>query len=730
MTEITESVEPEYTYYMPHHGIYRPQKSTTKLRTVFNASALTANGRSLNSIQYNGGVIQDDLFSLLVRFRKHIYAFTEDIRQMYRMIDVDVSRRPLQRILWKGDVNEPVKVYQLNTVTYGTASAPFLAMRTLKQISIDEGENFPLAASVLCDDFYMDDVLSGANSLRLQKPCNINSLTFYKLLRCPCINGVEVERNAHPTKRSVLSIIARLFDPLGLLGPVITKAKIFMQQLWTLQIDWSERLPEKEASEWKEFVRSLVALNGINIERCIVIPNAEVIELHGFCDASERAYGAAIYARSINPDGEIKVKLVASKSRVSPVKQVTMPRLELCSAVLLAKLMHKVKRALRMDITSVFFWTDSTIVLSWMKNESRNLKTFVANRVVIIQELTELNKWHHVPSEQNPADIISRGLDPEKIQRSELWWFGPAFLEVSSVNFPRYVDEIHNCEHYQRELKDNQESMCFLVQNREILPIIDKCSSFLKLQRILAWCVRFKENARNPLQLTTGSLTVAELSTALIFLVRNVQSVSFAKEIWCLERRQPLPVSSTEANIRTRFWIVNGRSKRSKASNVLRGRPSDIFSDNGTNFVGANNEFRKILKGLFKKESSEKFEDFLASESIQWHFNPPAAPHFGGLWEAGVKSLKSHLKRVVGNNIYILTHEEFFTLVTQVEAVLNSRPLCSLSEDPNDLALTPAHFLTGSPLTSLLDPDFKGIPMNRLRRWELVQRMTQTFWSR
>ncbi|GFX53013.1 integrase catalytic domain-containing protein [Trichonephila clavipes] len=476
MTEITESVEPEYTYYMPHHGIYRPQKSTTKLRTVFNASALTANGRSLNSIQYNGGVIQDDLFSLLVRFRKHIYAFTADIRQMYRMIDVDVSQRPLQRILWKGDVNEPVKVYQLNTVTYGTASAPFLAMRTLKQISIDEGENFPLAASVLCDDFYMDDVLSGANSLEVAKtlqhqlidilqtaqmslhkwcgntselipttekeydfasPEEIKTLGIAWKSKTDCFNfKVEVERNAHPTKRSVLSIIARLFDPLGLLGPVITKAKIFMQQLWTLQIDWSERLPEKEASEWKEFVRSLVALNGINIERCIVIPNAEVIELHGFCDASERAYGAAIYTRSINPDGEIKVKLVASKSRVSPVKQVTMPRLELCSAVLLAKLMHKVKRALRMDITSVFFWTDSTIVLSWMKNESRNLKTFVANRVVIIQELTELNKWHHVPSEQNPADIISRGLDPEKIQRSELWWFGPAFLESVFSELP------------------------------------------------------------------------------------------------------------------------------------------------------------------------------------------------------------------------------------------------------------------------------------------------------
>ncbi|GFQ83439.1 integrase catalytic domain-containing protein [Trichonephila clavata] len=239
---------------------------------------------------------------------------------------------------------------------------------------------------------------------------------------------------------------------------------------------------------------------------------------------------------------KIKVKLVASKSRVSPIKQVTIPRLELCGTVLLAKLMPKVQCALKMDITSVFFWTDSTIVLSWMKNEPRNFKTFVANRVVTIQELKELNKWHHVHLEQNPADITSRGLDPEKIQQSDLWWFGPAFLEVPAVNFPRYVDEIHNCEPYQRELKDNQmESMCFLVQNNEILPIIDKCSSFLKLQGVLAWCVRFKE--KNPLQITTGNLTVAELSTALLCLVRKVQSVYFTTEIWCIERGQQLPDS-------------------------------------------------------------------------------------------------------------------------------------------------------------------------------------------
>ncbi|GBL82892.1 hypothetical protein AVEN_19938-1, partial [Araneus ventricosus] len=144
-----------------------------------------------------------------------------------------------------------------------------------------------------------------------------------------------------------------------------------------------------------------------------------------------------------------------------------------------------------------------------------------------------------------------------------------------------------------------------------------------------------------------------------------------------------------------------------------RGKPSDIYSDNGTNFVGANNELRKILKDLFNKESTGEIEDFIASEGIVWHFNPPATHHFGGLWEAGVKSLKSHLKRVVGNTV--LTHEEFSTLVTQVEAVLNSRPLCNLSSDPNDdFVLTPAHFLVGSSLTALPDSDLTEVPINRL----------------
>ncbi|GFU44337.1 integrase catalytic domain-containing protein [Trichonephila clavipes] len=158
------------------------------------------------------------------------------------------------------------------------------------------------------------------------------------------------------------------------------------------------------------------------------------------------------------------------------------------------------------------------------------------------------------------------------------------------------------------------------------------------------------------------------------------------------------------------------------------GKPHDIFSDNGTNFVGANNELKKILQNLFIKEGKETIENFIASEGIVWHLNPPATPHFGGLWEAGIKYLKSHLKRVIGNTI--LTYEEFVSLVTQVESVLNSRPLTKISSDPNDSILTPAHFLVGTSLTALPEPDLTNTPINRLNRWQLVQKLTQTFWKK
>ncbi|GFW68926.1 uncharacterized protein TNCV_2918251 [Trichonephila clavipes] len=165
MKEVTNETETEVTYYATHHGIYRPEKSTTKLRVVFNCSSLTDIGISLNDIQYNGGVIQEDLYAQMLRFRTYTYAFTADIKMMYRTILINPKQRNLQRIVWCESEHESPKIYELSTVTYGTVSAPYLAQRTLTQLSMDEEANFPIAAPVLRNNLYMDDVLCGAATL-------------------------------------------------------------------------------------------------------------------------------------------------------------------------------------------------------------------------------------------------------------------------------------------------------------------------------------------------------------------------------------------------------------------------------------------------------------------------------------------------------------------------------------------------------------------------------------
>ncbi|GBN75297.1 hypothetical protein AVEN_219110-1 [Araneus ventricosus] len=668
MYEIKEIEEKSESYYIPHLGVFRPESKTSPLRVVFNASTLTIAGNSLNSIQYNGGVIEDDLFAIMVRFRKHAFAFTADIKKMYRMILVHPSQKQLQRILWKDSYNGPIKTYELATVTYGTASAPFLAMRTLKQLAIDERKRYPAAAAVLESDLYMDDVLSGSDDLETAKTLQrelIYILSSEKMsLHKRCSNAAELAVNgeSYPfsnpeetktlgvvwksktdcfcfkvaseefgvTKRLVLSTIARVFDPLGILG----------------------------ADEWLQFSSALQNVNDIEVDRCILLPKPDLIEIHGFADASEAAYGAAVYCKSRSRSGEVFIKLIASKSRVSPIKRLTIPKLELCSAVLLAKLVTRVISALKLDITNTFLWSDSVIVLCWLQKELCYLKTFVANRVSEIQKLTNVDQWRHVSSQDNPADLISRSVDPDRLSESSLWWSGPEFLTHDSYpkrDIPSTV--IQN--DFSNELKNSNysDSKCFSV---------------------------FSDGVNN----FANGLIDLKLVTEL----------------------------TSEAFVATLKRFFSRRRKCSK-----------LFSDNATNFAGSNQELRK-LHGMVKNPDGV-LSGYLSSEGIDWKFLPPRAPNFGGLWEAGVKSFKHHLKRLVGNSK--LTFEEFLTVTTQIEGILNSRPLVPLTADMEDLnALTPAHFLIGRQINSIVEPNLFEIPECRLKIWQKLTKMIQIIWKR
>ncbi|GBM11927.1 hypothetical protein AVEN_209626-1 [Araneus ventricosus] len=738
MEEVTEYEEPDINYYIPHHCVFRPESNTTPLRVVYNASALTSSGKSLNCIQFNGGTIQDDLLSIMLRFRKHKFAFVADIKKMYRMILIDPNQRDLLRILFKAEVNDPVKVYKLCTVTYGTTSAPFLATRTVQQLAKDEGKDFPLASSVLLQDVYMDDVLTGEDNLIKAKDmqqqlislfdrggmelhkwsANNQSLLYDEMKEsdysfsketktlgilwkpqpdCFGFNMI-IEQSEIYTKRAVLSQIARIFDPLGLLGPIITKAKIFLQKLWLLKLDWGDTLPLKENIEWQSFLNSLKFVNLINVPRWILSEQSISVELHGFADASELAYGAVIYVKSINSYGGSEVKLLISKSRVAPLTFVTIPCLELCAAVLLSKLMRRVLRALKLEVSKTYFWTDSTIVLSWLEKECKDLKTFVANRISIIRTLTVAEQWNHVPSKQNPADLISRGMDPVKLQLCELWW-SPSFLlqpemivrnPESKRKGPLTSEELSEAEHYL--IKQCQ----FEVFSAEVTPMMsgDNISNKSKILNL------------SPFLDNKGVMRVGGR----------------------LENSQ-LPYSVTKA---IHLEIISDLTSQSLIATLKRfisrrGKCHKIFSDNGSNMVGANRALRDLNKLVIDR--NESLYAFFAEENIEWSFIPPRSPNWGGLWEANIKAFKYHFKRVAGNSKF--SYEELLTLTTQIEAILNSRPLTPLSADVDDLeVLTPAHFLIGRPITAIVEPSLIDFETNRLSVWQRITKSVQTIWKR
>ncbi|GFX67247.1 integrase catalytic domain-containing protein [Trichonephila clavipes] len=226
---------------------------------------------------------------------------------------------------------------------------------------------------------------------------------------------VKVCLDSSYTKRDVLSTIAKIFDPVGLMAPVISKAKIFLQRLWRSKLKWNDLLPAEEYREWQQFLVSLENINNIEIPRHILVAFPEVIEIHGFADASERCYGAAVYCKSKN------------------------------LKMLLAKLVKRVVAALQLETAELYLWSDSMIVLAWLRKEPMDLKTFVQNRVAKIQELYPNQLWRHVPSDQNPADLVSRGVDPDKLLQQNLW-FVENLKGINKVAGPLTTKEFEKAE--------------------------------------------------------------------------------------------------------------------------------------------------------------------------------------------------------------------------------------------------------------------------------------------
>ncbi|XP_063989949.1 uncharacterized protein LOC135169143 [Diachasmimorpha longicaudata] len=418
MTKTTDIESPGY--YLPHHAVIKESSMTTKVRVVFDGSSRTSNGISLNETLMIGPTIQDDLFSLILRFRCHQYVLTGDIEKMYRQFLIHPDDRKYQRILWKDEEGD-IATYELNTVTFGLSAAPFLAIRCLQQLARDEAWTYPIASRILQEDMYVDDLLTGFNYvedaqlaqveitqlllkgglnirqwasndaavLREVPPEHINQhlqLDSDKTIKTLGISwNSEVDAIQYKTKpitltntitkRNISSTVPSIFDPLGLLGPVILKAKNIIQQLWSAKVDWDESITFSIRTLWIDLCTEFPLINDLQFDRKVIIKNKQQIQLHGFCDASNVGYGACIYIKSIDPQGSSQVNLLCSRSRVASLQSpVRTPRLELHSAK-----NNELEWRLRMEICNL--WQHGP---SWLQET--------------------LDHWPQQPIIQNPTD--------------------------------------------------------------------------------------------------------------------------------------------------------------------------------------------------------------------------------------------------------------------------------------------------------------------------------------
>ncbi|KAL0871503.1 hypothetical protein ABMA27_005221 [Loxostege sticticalis] len=350
------------------------------------------------------------------------------------------------------------------------------------------------------------------------------------------------------TKRAILSRLSSIFDPLGLIGPIIVVGKCLIQKLWRDKTGWDEPIPNHLLDLWNSFYSKLHCLTQLKLPRQVVIEYSQSFQLHGFSDASNVAYGAAIYTRTVDQAGECIVHLLYSCSRVAPIKPQTIPRLELCAALLLARIMNKVKVALKRHIDDIKYWSDSNITLAWIRTEPQKLNTFVRNRVSEIQSLTATKDWHWVQSAENPADVLSRGVSADKLVNHDLWWHGPLWLRKALLAKPQPLQEINPLpESKQSDTHCNTTRQSPSNSDHSIIQkLVSKYSSDLKLFRVFAYVQRFIHNCQ---QRTSGArqdgpLTISEIECATLTLTKNAQVESFPVEYNLLKNNQPLNKNS------------------------------------------------------------------------------------------------------------------------------------------------------------------------------------------
>lgn len=598
---IIEEVPPESqvegpVYYMPHRPVVKESSLTTKIRPVFDASAKGYNGVSLNDCLETGPCLLPSLVDIIMRFRRWRIAITADITKAFLQVLVDSQDRDVHRFLWNDGGNQ--KVMRFLRLPFGNCSSPFLLNASIRHHISQYPES--RTVSELKDNLYCDDLLTGADSekdaallfkearsilgdasMPLAKySSNSDSMTLmfrevdgkYTEISSTKIlglfwdtksdtfgfSGVDIPNGLVVTKRVILSFLARMFDPLGLIIPFLMVVKILIQDIWMLGVDWDQELPEIIGRRFLKWLDGLETLRNWSVPRCFSSSgwsDCHSVELHAFGDASERAYGSVVYLRVPTSSDEFEVSLVMSRGRVAPVKTITLPRLELLAALLTARLVTHVIKALQLSQVKYICYTDSMVSLGWIRGDATRWKAFVANRVVEIQQLTPPSCWRHCVGTDNPADMVSRGVNADTLAQSSLWLHGPDWLK-RPCDSKGLVDD-NALEHYGGEERKSSATV-LMQQNEPALVEFERYGSFLKAIRVIGWISRFTFNARASLvDRRSGDLSFEELTEAKLRLFKIVQRQSYERELEVLRSGKLVQSSSSIAKLRP-FIDENG----------------------------------------------------------------------------------------------------------------------------------------------------------------------------
>lgn len=622
-----ERVPPEQLsrscHYIPYHFV-KKASSTTPIRIVYNCSNKGWNGVSFNDCVETGAPLQNDQIHLLLRFRTHAIGMVADVEKAFHHIELHESDRDFLRWMWLEDStnpDSPLVVYRFKVVPFGAKSSPFILNSVIMH---HLNRNASAVAKNMQQSVFVDNIITGCESeteieeyfrqaneimcsanlplqawgfsnsdveRRLGKEGKVDPLIESKTLGLIWNRDVDYLHVQVPniasvtektTKRDVLKGTGSFYDPLGFYAPLATSAKILIQDLCIKKAKLDEPVEEEHLKRWGEIVSSIVVAvkeKTMSVRRSYFGAAAAVQELHVFCDASRRAYGAVAYFVH-----QTEVAFVEAKVRITPIKnsqregerELSIPEAELMAAYLGVLIASNIISALEPNgiKVRVFLWSDSQIVHFWISKGDGHPRQFVTNRVKKIREFnkTRAATWKYVPSAENPADILSRGASLKEFQASKLWEKGPEWL-VERKLWPTWsVCEFKNSQTTQVAVQ----SVHSIVPEEDIFQVIEPNKySWEMLLRVTARVFRLLANLRlkdpNRNLWNRQPLKTSELQEAEDVWIRAFQKKHLLKELDYLKAKKkswrPALVSQLDLFLDTK-GIIRSKGRLQNAAMV------------------------------------------------------------------------------------------------------------------------------------------------------------------